>query len=238
MKASDLDRWSARLADTRSAGGSRAERVCELCVGTVPVTGGGVSVTTRGGQLATLCATDEVAARIEELQFVLGEGPCVDAIQTGAPLLVSDVLDPPKQIASRWPGFLDAAAEAGVRAVFGFPLHLGAIRVGALDLYRTEPGLLSDGEMSAVRMAADTIALSLPLHLGPGQFVDDKAERSSYRLEVHQAAGMVAVQLDISLGEALVRLRAHAFSQDIPLAQVAVDVVARRLRLSDGDANE
>lgn len=232
MGSSDLDRWSTELAGTSSAGASRAERVCQLCVGTLPVDGGGISVTTQNGQLATVCATDDVAARIEELQFVLGEGPCVDVVMTGSPLLVSDVLDPPKEIEGRWPGFLDAAAEAGVRAIFGFPLQLGAIRVGALDLYRSEPGALTDGQVSAATMAANTIAVSLPLHVGPGQFVDDQVERSSYRLEVHQAAGMVAVQLNVSLGEALLRLRAHAFAENVPLALVAADVVARRLRLS------
>jgi hypothetical protein len=51
--------------------------------------------------------------------------------------------------------------------------------------------------------------------------------------EVHQASGVVSVQLEVSVGEALVRLRAHAFATGHPLSEVAAAVVAHRLRLDE-----
>lgn len=97
---------------------------------------------------AVVCATDEGSARIEELQFTLGEGPCVDAVRTGAPVLVPNLGEPNDLNVDRRPGFMEGAGAAGVRAVFAFPLRVGAINVGALDLYRNRPGALTAAQLS------------------------------------------------------------------------------------------
>lgn len=201
------------------------------------VTGAGISVVTTAGVRAVVCATDEVSARIEELQFTLGEGPCVDAANDGVPILVADLQHPGDLLVELWPGFMDGAAAVAVRAVFAFPLRIGAIHLGALDLYRDRPGPLPDVDLSAALVAADAAAIAL-LEVdatGPGAFVDDAKARSAYQLQVHQATGMVQVQLGIPTQEAFVMLRARAFSTDRPMLEVAQDVVERRLRFSPDD---
>ena len=189
---------------------------------------------TKAGNRGVVCATDEVSARIEELQFSLGEGPCVEAGSTGVPVLIADLLEPDGAAVDRWPMFMEGAQSAGVRAVFAIPLRIGAIIVGALDLYNDHPGELDRVQLPAALMAADAAALAL-LHLdtdGVTGFADDFASRGSYQMQVHQATGMVRVQIGVTTEEAFLMLRARAFTLGRPLAEVAKDVVNRRLRFS------
>jgi GAF domain/ANTAR domain len=201
------------------------------------VTGAGISVVTTAGNRGVVCATDHVSARIEDLQFTLGEGPCVDAVDMGAPVLVPDLAKPEDLSVDRWPAFMKAATAAGVRAVFAFPLRIGAINVGALDLYRAGAGEMAADQLHAALMAADTAAVAL-LHLDTqldGTFADDVEARTSYQLQVHQATGIVQVQLGIATEEAFLMLRARAFALGRPLVDVATDVIERRLRFSVED---
>jgi GAF domain-containing protein/ANTAR domain-containing protein len=192
---------------------------------------------TAAGNRGVVCATDEVSARIEDLQLTLGEGVCVDAVQAGTPVLVGDLDEPGDIMVERWPAFMEGAARAGVRAVFAFPLRIGAITVGVLDLYRDRPGDLTAGQLATALMAADAAALAL-LYLGSGghgAFGDDTDGHAPYQMQVHQATGMVKVQLGVTIEEAFLMLRAHAFAADRPVAEVARDVIERRLRFSTED---
>jgi hypothetical protein len=200
------------------------------------VTGAGLSLMTKAGNSGIVYATDAVAEQIEELQFSLGEGPCVDAFSTGHPVFIADLDDPSEGVAERWPGFISGAAALGVRAVFAFSLTIGAIRIGAMDLYRCDPGPLGEDELAAALLAADVAALSLlDLDSGAGGFADMPHDRSTYRLEVHQATGMVKVQVGRSMGDALLLLRARAFADGRSVASVAADVVSGRLRFPEED---
>lgn len=176
-----------------------------------------------------VAASDAIAAELEEAQFALGEGPTVDAFAFGSPMLVPDLVS----AVGRWPGFVAAASEAGAAAMFALPLHSGAIRVGALALYRARPGLLTVEELADGLVFAD-LGLQLLLDASggltgaPGYRLGDGT--SPDRAEVYQATGMIAVQLGRGLEEAFVRLRAHTFAAGGSLADVAADVVAGRLR--------
>lgn len=135
--------------------------------------------------------------------------------------------------APRWPAFAGPAVEAGVRAVFGFPLQVGAVRLGALNLYSDTPGPLSDDQHADALVMADVAAQAvLVLQAGapPGRLAEELEASGDFQYVVQQAAGMVAAQLEVSVGQALVRLRAYAFGNDRPLVEVAEHVVARRLR--------
>jgi GAF domain-containing protein len=201
------------------------------------ITGAGISMVTTAGNRGVVCATDDVSARIEDLQFTLGEGPCVDAAHFGTPILIPDLNTPDDIAVDRWPAFIEGAGAAGVRAVFAFPLRIGAINVGVMDAYRSEPGPLRDGELRAALLAADAAALAL-LHTDTDRddlFSDDVDARSTYQLQVHQATGIVQVQLGLPTEEAFLMLRARAFALGRPLVDVATDVVARRLRFSVED---
>ena len=209
----------------------RMERLCSALTRNLTASGVGVSVLTddtySGG---TVAASDTVSRRLDELQFTLGEGPCLDAYSLRRPVLEPDLFG---HGSTRWPGYAAAAQEEGVRAVFAFPLQIGTARAGAMDVYRQEPGSLTQGALAQALTFAD-IAMQLLLDTqssqsGVGPDLDDAL---AYRLEVYQAQGMVMVDLGVSLDEAMARLRAHAYAHERSLTDVAKDVVAGSLRLS------
>lgn len=197
---------------------------------------------TRTGNRGVVCATDDVSSRIEELQLTLGEGPCVDAVDGGVPVLVPDLSDPDDVAVDRWPAFMESAASMGVRAIFAFPLRIGAIGVGVLDLYRDRPGELDADDLATALRTADVCALALlDLDLngtaGSGLFLDssDTSGTNALGYQVHQATGMVQVQLGVSTEHAFLLLRARAFATDRSLTELAQDVVNRRMRFSAED---
>lgn len=205
-----------------------AVQICRACVDGLDVDGAAISLFTASTLRETLFATDPVAELLEDLQFGLGEGACMDAASTGRPVLIPDMADPVDT--SRWPVYAAAVGEqTGVGAVFAFPLQWGTINLGVLDLYRQVPGMLSGPQLRDAASAADAAALMLlGLRTDPG---DPQAwDRSwSNRAEIHQATGMVVAQLGISAQDAFARLRAHAFAAHRMLGDVAADVIARRL---------
>jgi hypothetical protein len=214
---------------------------CAVAVTAARVSGAGLTVMTRSDSGRVVCVTDDVSARVEELQLTFGEGPCVDAYASRAPVLSSDLRA--QGALRRWPAFAPAAKEVGAAAVYAFPLQMGAVRLGVMDLYHREPRSLASGELRAALVLADTAAMLL---LGRKTNHDDSfdeasagllSEREGYRAEIDQATGMVSVQLGVRVDEAFVRLRAYAYAEDRRLTDVARDVVLRRLRFStDPDA--
>jgi GAF domain/ANTAR domain len=206
-----------------------AGEICRACVQGLDIDGAAISLLTADPLRETVFASDATADLLEDLQFSLGEGACIDAAVSRRPVLVADMNDPAQT--ARWPVYAAAVAEqTGVRAVFALPLQWGAIDVGVLDLYRRAPGALSAAQMRDALSAADAATLILlGLRSDPGD--DDQAWDRSWgnRAEIHQATGMVVAQLGVSAADALARLRAHAFAEQRLLGDVARDVVARRL---------
>jgi GAF domain len=192
------------------------------CVRSLPVTGVGLALMTEAGPAGIVTATDGVARTLEDLQFTLGEGPCVDASRTGRPVLQPDLaLTAPV----RWPAFAGGALQADIRAVFAFPLRVGAIRVGVLDLYRDRAGALSADELAEALSFADA-ATQVLLFGQAGLAEPASVPAVDERAEVHQATGVVAVQAAVGLAEALVMLRARAFAEQRTVGDLARDVLA------------
>ena len=105
--------------------------------------------------------------------------------------------------------------------------------IGVLTLYRDTAGRLTDEQTADSIVVADLLArtmLERQSRGSPGTLADDIGGSNVHRAEVHQASGMIAVQLGVDVSEALVRLRAHAYATERTVADVAVEVVARRLR--------
>jgi ANTAR domain len=203
--------------------------LCRAAVGRLGVDGASVTAVSGPAVREPLSATGELSARLEELMFTTGEGPGAEDFMFGSPMLIPDL----EQVTERWPGFVPAAVAAGARALFAFPLQAGTIRVGVLSLYRAQPGPLTPQRLADALVFAD-IALQLLLDAAAGisglagyQPLDGLSDS---RVEVYQATGMISVQLGVTLEEALVRLRAHAFAVGTPLDDVARDVVRRLLR--------
>ncbi|MDN5917721.1 MAG: GAF domain-containing protein [Pseudonocardia sp.] len=156
----DLDRLQADLAEARGRrSAEQAQRICEVCVEALPMAGAAISIMSDVNRREIMYATDVHSTDLEELQFTLGEGPCVEAFSTGRPVLVADLGEPPDP---RWPMFAAAArADTPARAAFAFPLQAGAIRVGVLDLYRLAPGSLGTAEVTASLLVADACLWAL-----------------------------------------------------------------------------
>ena len=220
------------LARLVGAGGSEVEtkRLCDVCAEVTGMSGAGIMLMSGDVPRGSVCTTNEVSALIEHLQYALGEGPCMDAYRHDRPVLEPDLADPDTP---RWLAFSGPAIEAGVRAIFGFPLQVGAVRLGALNLYGDRPGTLTGEQHADALVMADIAAqavLVLQANAPPGKLAAALEASADFQYVVHQASGMVAAQLDISVAQALIRLRAYAFGNDRPLTDVAHDVVARRLR--------
>lgn len=178
--------------------------------------------------LQTVCATDG-ARDGEALQFDLGEGPAYAAHQTGWPVQVPDL-----ERDDAWPAFAEAAAARGLRAVFAFPLRSGSVGLGALTLYQRVAGELTS-EQYADALVVARFALSLFTSLQAGRPADELdqvfLDGLSTSVEVHQASGVVSVQLGITVGAALAVMRAHAFAEACSLAEIATQVIEHRLQL-------
>jgi hypothetical protein len=209
-------------------------RLCAECLSALSVSGAGVALMTADGPSGVvLAATDGRARQLEELQFALGEGPCVEASGGGRPVLEPDLVAAGP---ARWPRFGAAVLAAGVRAIFAFPLRVGAIRVGVLDLYRDTPGHLTILELADAAAFAEA-ATVVVLHLQDHDSADAALAGPIDNLaEVHQATGMITIQLGVSLAEALLRLRAHAYASGRTVSAIAADVVNRRMFFDDSES--
>jgi hypothetical protein len=238
----DVDGWdrvheliAAERPDPAGAHGMLGllQRLCAAAVRALSASGAGVSVMTEEGLRGLAVASDQASERIDELQFSLGEGPCMDAFSSSRPVLEPDL---GSGGIARWPIYSAAAHAEGVRAVFAFPLQIGAARLGVLDLYRDEPGSLSSQQFSQALTFADvatTMLIDGQEQAPTGAAAEGLDDVFDYRAEVHQAQGMVMVQAAVSLAEALALLRAYAFGHARGLGEVARDVVTGTLRIGE-----
>lgn len=230
-----------RILDRLSSGGAVDPGPADLCAVSCEVTattGASIMLLSDGEPQGSVCATDAASATLEELQYTLGEGPCIDAHRLDRPVVEEDLARPGTL---RWVAFTPPALDAGARAVFGFPLQVGAVRLGALNLYRDRPGALTDDQHANALVVAGVTGQALLVMQAedPDEGLATRLEASvNLRNVVHQAAGMVAVQLGVGLPEAMVRLRGHSFGQDLTLSEVSEAVVARTVRFHpDGAAS-
>ena len=150
------------------------DRLVDRIVEILPITGAGVTLITPGADPHYVAASDESALRYEKLQTELGEGPCLLAYNSGEAVSVPDLCGE-----GRFPAFTSRALDAGLRAVFTFPLRSGADRLGALDLYRDEPGPLEEQTMAAAQTLADVAAAYL-LNAQARAELSDTYARSRY----------------------------------------------------------
>ena len=220
------ERWTSIAASIASVDG---ESLCFAVRELLDVSAAAITLMS-GQHRSLLCVEANGAASLEDAQFTVGEGPTVDACGTGR------VVEEPhlSSAHARWPVFVPMALEAGAAAVFAFPLCIGAARLGALTVYADNSGRLSPAAQADAVVMADALARRLVV-IQSGTADDQLAfgldAAVGHRAEIHQASGILAVQLGIDIVAALVRLRAHAFATDRPLLAVAVDVVDGRLRL-------
>jgi hypothetical protein len=220
------------VAFARETARSSTARLCTACVELLGVTGAGITIM-GGDQAGPICVSGPNVAALEDEQYTVGAGPCRDAFDTGvsvhAPSFDTDT-------STRWPTFVALARTCGIGAAFAYPLSAAGATVGVLTLYQHAEGALSsaqqDDSVALVGVLTETV-LSLQDDAPLGTLAPGLDDAVRYRAQIHQASGMVAIQLGVPATEALVRIRAHAFASDQTVADVAALIVARRLRLPD-----
>jgi hypothetical protein len=214
------DNHSSAMAD-------RLERICRVAVRILPADGAGITLMGSDARpIGTIAASSPPFRELEEIQFTLGEGPCIEASALRSPVLEENL---GREGRRRWPAYAAAAQDAGVNAVFAFPIHVGAARLGVLDVYRyREAALTLESLRDALGLARIclTTMLSLPSGEPVAEAVDGMGDAFGLSLEVYQAQGVVMMQLGVSLAEAMVRLRAHAYAGGRPIEDVAREVLA------------
>ena len=213
-----------------------ADRLCETCVALFDVDAAAISLVFDGATNGTLGCSDEQARAYDEVQFTVGEGPCLESVALGAPVLVTDLADRTER---RWPLYGPALLEMRIRGVYAIPVVVAGEYVGPLDLFRALPGQLPARELAGATLAAELAGIPL-LDLLDQDLQAAVAEPGSNawvelavlsRAEVSQATGMLVAQLGIEPADALLRLRAHAYATGRAATDVARDILERRLRL-------
>jgi hypothetical protein len=213
-----------------------ADRLCEACVMLFDIDAAAISLVFGGANSGTLGSSGAPARMYDELQFTLGEGPCLDSITLRIPILVADLAD---TIDARWPIYGPAMLSHQIRGVFAMPVLVAGEHVGALDLFRAQPGDLAEDHLAGAIGAAELASAPL-LDLMNDDLLAavNNPESNAWaelhvlsRAEVSQATGMLVAQLDVEPAEALVRLRAHAYATGRSSTDVARDILDRRLTL-------
>lgn len=226
-------------------GRGAADALCATCTALVDVDGAAVSLIHDGGSSGTYGSSNAASRRLDEYQFMFGEGPCLDAVATRSEILVPDMDSWTEQ---RWPAFRGAALGDGVRGVFALPIMITSVCVGALDLFRARPGPLEGDSLAGARLAAELASAPLMDLIAEARAVIDANEASFAaaeaevessveldRVEVYQASGMLIAALEVSADEAMARLRAHAIATDQTPSEVARAIIERRLTLERDD---
>ena len=206
--------------------------LCSEIYAALDLSGASITVFGLDSQQSTVCATDRIALRADALQIELGEGPRWQVRHTGKPAIVPDLAS---SLHVAWPMFTLAARELGIGATFSFPMSMGTVVVGSVDLYSVRTKLLNPNQISLGLSLAGRAA-SAAAHFATDSANDpDSTEHTmapALRREVHQATGMIQAQLDATATEAFARLRSHAFSTGRSIDDVARDVVGRTLDFS------
>jgi GAF domain-containing protein/ANTAR domain-containing protein len=225
-----------RAAVDGRRGLAAADSLCEACVMLFGIDAAALSLVFSGVASGTFGSSDAAARAYDELQFTIGEGPCLDSVATRGPILIAD-LDKPSNV--RWPLYRPALLGYKIRSVFAIPVVVAGEFVGALDLFRIQPGELPSDELAGAVIAAELAGAPL-LDLMDSDMRAAISDPSSSswadfnalsRTEVSQATGMLVAQMEVEPAEALVRLRAHAYATSRSVTDVARDILDRRLRL-------
>ena len=226
----DAGQFANVVAARREEHGDPASALCLACVDVLGVLGAGL-VLMSGGQSMGIGVSDPVTEAVEQMEYTLGEGPCVSAYRTKVPVFDADLADDGN---TPWPEFRRGALAAGVQAAFGFPLLIQRVCIGALNVYHDRPGALSDEQVAdalVVAQFASRAVLEWQADAPSGTIAWQLEQAPNRGVEVYQATGRISVQVGVSLDDALVLLRAYAFSHNRPIADVASEVARGSLSL-------
>ncbi len=204
--------------------------LCSVAKDITQLSGAAISVITKDGMREQLCASNNIAHRLMDLEITFKEGPGHDASQYGT---ANEVIELIANEGQRWSLYAPEAVELGARAVFGFPIRVGAVVFGALSLYRDSPGPLSEEQSSSAYLMASVIGravLVMQAGVPRGAIANELQGQSTFDFSVHQASGMLSVQAKLSMKDALIMLRSHAFAVDLSPSELARRIIDRSTR--------
>jgi transcriptional regulator with GAF, ATPase, and Fis domain len=192
------------------------------------------SITVRNGHRApfTAAATDELTQRLDERQYGGGRGPCLEALETGVPVLVTDMTSE-----VRWAPYPTQAAELGARSSMSYPLISGEQVIGALNMYAFKPLAPDVGLQARAAQLADRAAGALAVGL---RIADEHAENANLRIAltsrsvIDQAIGILVAQQHCSVEDAFALLRQASQGRNVKLREVAAQIVASAQRRQTG----
>lgn len=209
-------------------------QVCQVAVDALPFDGASITTMTDPHHQEPICATNEAARRITELQFELGEGPDLDAHKSGQSVLVLDIAEWGEH---HWPLFAHAVGSEPARTLHALPLYADGASLGTLCFHSSTLAHLAGQDVATTRRTADMAAwavLDVIAQETPHQEIDWLQGCLQHWVRLHQAIGVISAQMQVETETALTCLRAHAFASDRPLSDVAHDVVVGTLRFDDG----
>jgi hypothetical protein len=217
------------MASSERSGDERG-LLCAVATQITGVDGAAIALAADDPPITRFCSSDSMARNLMDLEITVGEGPCSTSLSDDVIVSEPDLIS---ARASQWMLYTPEAVAKGARAVFGFPVRIGVIRLGALSLYSTKPGQLSEDQSSDALLMASVVGrgiVALQAGAAPDTLSDELEREANFDFSVHQAAGMVAVQASISIASALVALRMHAYASSEVLSAVSARVISRHLR--------
>jgi GAF domain-containing protein len=184
------------------------------------------------GRLNFMAATSTGAEHLELYQLQTREGPCVDSVRSGQPVVVTDL----HQATHRWPSFAPMAVAAGFGSVHAFPMRLRDRVVGALNVFGAEVAPLDETDALVIQALADvaTISLLQERALAAASTLTQQLQGAlSSRILIEQAKGVIAASNDVTLRQAFESLRKYARSHHVLLSDLAARVVDREVNPSE-----
>jgi hypothetical protein len=226
----DAERFAVAVEARTHEARDPLSSLCLACTDLVGVRGAALLVISGKRSLGCVGVSDLIAGAVEQVEFTLGDGPCVVAFRTKVPVFAPDLGDAAND---RWPDFRRGALAVGIHAAFGFPLLVDRVCIGAMNLYHDRPGALTETQIADAQLIAGLASRTLltwQAEAPPGRVAWQLEQVPNHRLEIHQAAGRISVQATIPVVDALVLLRAYAFSEDRAISDVAHDVATGSIR--------
>ncbi|HWL43317.1 MAG TPA: GAF and ANTAR domain-containing protein [Ilumatobacter sp.] len=214
------------LADTLVADFDVVEmlsRLTDHCVEVLDVDAAGIMLADPDGSLRALASSSETMRLLELFEIQSQEGPCLDCYRTGQTVINRDLTTSD----DRWPRFAAEARAAGFGSVHALPMRLRGAVIGALNLFHIAPGRMTQADVDAGQALADIATIAILQHRAAheAQLLNEQLDNAlNTRVVIEQAKGMIAEHEGLDLEASFLRLRNHARSHNLRLADVAAAI--------------
>ena len=197
----------------------------DRCVDVLDIAAAGIMLATPQGHLQAVTSSSEAMRVVELFELQSAEGPCLDCFHSGEAVVNQDLA----AAGSRWPVFAPVAVDAGFRGADAIPMRLRGQIIGALNLFRTERGSLSDEDVTVAQALADIATIAILQNRTTVETRDLNVQLTTAltsRIVIEQAKGVIIERHHIPVDEAFTRLRRYTRNNNLRLADVARHIVS------------